>query len=77
MVVARVARPYPPFVTQRNLLNEATQKNQYMPKRKAYSLLLPCCALDEGFQGAFGSAKWHVVRNESRDTKGKSVGDYE
>jgi hypothetical protein len=44
---------YPPFVTQRNLLNlnQATRKSQYVPKRKAYLLLLPCCALDEGFKG--------------------------
>jgi hypothetical protein len=66
----------PPFVTQRNLLNQATRKSQYMPKRKAYFLLLPCCALDEGFQGALGSAKWHVVRNECHDMKGKIVGHY-
>jgi hypothetical protein len=37
----RVARSYPPFVTQRTLLNQATRKSQYMPKRKAYLLLLP------------------------------------
>jgi hypothetical protein len=47
----RVARSYPPFVTQRNLLNQATRKSQYVPKRKAYLPRLPCCALDEGFKG--------------------------
>lgn len=30
----RVARSYPPFVNQRNLLNQATQKSQYMPNAK-------------------------------------------
>jgi hypothetical protein len=59
----RVARSYPPFVTQRNLLNEATRKSQYVPKRKAYLLLLPCCALDEGFQVAFGSG--HVMWSDT------------
>jgi hypothetical protein len=49
----RVARSYPPFVTQRNVLNQATRKSQYVPKRKAYLLLLPCCALDEGFKGPY------------------------
>jgi hypothetical protein len=47
-----------------------------MPKKKAYLLLLPCCAFDGVFKGAFGSAKWHVVRNESHDVKGKIVGHY-
>jgi hypothetical protein len=47
----RVASSYPPFVTQRNLLNQTTRKSQYVPKRKAYLLRLPCCALDEGFKG--------------------------
>jgi hypothetical protein len=47
----RIARSYPPPVTQRNLLNQATRKNQYVPKRKAYLLLLPFCASDEGFKG--------------------------
>jgi hypothetical protein len=47
----RVARSYPPFATQRNLLNQTTRKSQYVPKRKAYLLLLPRCALDEGFKG--------------------------
>jgi hypothetical protein len=28
------------------------------------------------FKGGFGSAKWHVVRNESYDVNGKSVGHY-
>jgi hypothetical protein len=28
------------------------------------------------FKGAFGSAKWHVDRNESYDVKGKSAGHY-
>jgi hypothetical protein len=46
----RVARSYPPFVTQRNLLNQATRKSQYVPKRKTYLLLLPFCAFDEGFK---------------------------
>ena len=76
----RVARSYPPFVTQRNLLNQATRKSQYVPKRKAYLLLLPCCALDEGFKGPsdLPSGMYaYVVRHESHDTKGKSVGDYE
>jgi hypothetical protein len=72
----RVARSYPPFVTQRNLLNQATQKSQYVPKRKAHLLFLPFCAFDEGFQGAFGPAKWHVVRNECHDMKGKFAGHY-
>jgi hypothetical protein len=73
----RVARSYPPFATQQNVLNQATRKSQYVPKRKAYLLLLPCCALDErGFQGALGSAKWHVVRSECHDMKGKIVGHY-
>jgi hypothetical protein len=45
-----------------------------MPKKKAYSLPLPCCAFDGVFMGGFGSAKWaHVVRNESYNVK---VGHY-
>jgi hypothetical protein len=47
----RVARSSPPFVTQRNLLNQATRKSKYVPKRKAYLLLLPFCAFDGGFKG--------------------------
>jgi hypothetical protein len=31
-------------------------KKSIYAKREAYLLLLPCCALDEGFQVAFGSA---------------------
>jgi hypothetical protein len=34
----RVARSYPPFVTQQNLPNQTTRKSQYVPKRKAYLL---------------------------------------
>jgi hypothetical protein len=61
------------------MYNQATRKGQYVPKRKAYLLLSPCCAFDEGFKGPsnFESSKWHVVRNESHDTKGKIAGDYE
>jgi hypothetical protein len=53
-VCPRVARSYPPFVTQRTLLNQATRKSQYVPmthKRKACLLPLPFCAFDDGFKG--------------------------
>jgi hypothetical protein len=71
-----LTRRSPP--NEMNLLNQATRKNQYVPKRKAYLLLLPCCAFDGGFKGPSDlPAKWHVVRNESNDMKGKIVGDYE
>ena len=53
----RVARSYPPLVTQRKLLNQATQKSQYICQTQSiFTPLIPCCALDEGFQVAFGSA---------------------
>ena len=43
----RVARSYPPFVTQRNLLNQATRKSQYVPKCKAY-LFTPLTSRGKG-----------------------------
>jgi hypothetical protein len=71
-------RSYPPFVTQRDLLNQATQKSQYVPKRKAYLLLLPFCAFDEGFKGPSDlPSGMYVVINECHDMKGKFVGHYE
>jgi hypothetical protein len=67
----RVARSYPLFVTQRNLLNQVTRKSQYMPKRKAYLLLLPCCALDEGLKGPsdLPSGMWSETKVMIRKAK--------
>ena len=48
----RVARSYPPFVTQRNRLNKGrTKVNICRNAKHIGSSYLPCCALDEGFQG--------------------------
>jgi hypothetical protein len=72
-----VARIYTPFITRRNLLNQATKISQNVCKRKAYLLVLPSCAFDEGFKfsrGASDSVKWCVVVSECHDMKGKFVG---
>ena len=53
----RVARSFLPAVRKPTKPAKSSDaKKSIYAKRKAYLLLLPCCALDEGFQAAFGSA---------------------
>jgi hypothetical protein len=68
------------FVTQRNLLNQATRKSQYVPKRKAHlfkGFKGPFGAFDEGFKGPsdLPSGMWSET-NVMMHMKGKFVGHY-
>jgi hypothetical protein len=62
------------FVAQRNLLNQATRKSQYVPERKAVypTYLFALLMRTWSSQGAFGSVNWHLVINECHDMKGNS-----